>query len=137
MKRLWPLFIAFALTTPVGILLAGTVSYVAVPSAQSDANSGIARRNGYTTAVDGGNTRGADRLVNGITVYSLSGAGKTSAMADTCTVNALSGTLTDAGLTSKNVAADGSIHDVLSDMLFNNAGGDNSQLEVVLDPESM
>jgi len=116
---------------------AGTISYVAIPSTQSDANAGIGRKYGYTTAIDGGNTRGTDRVVNGITLYSLSGAGQTSATADNCTFNALSGTLTDGGLTSKNIAADGTVREVLSDMVFNNAGGDNSQVEIVLDPESL
>lgn len=136
MKRL-SLLTAVALTTSAKILLGGTISYVAIPPTQSDASAGIGRKYGYTTAVDGGNTRGTDRAVNEITLYSLSGAGQTSATADNCTVNALSGTLTDGGLTSKNIAADGSMREVFSDMVFNNAGGDNSQVEIVLDPESL
>src|SRR5207253_6510359 len=36
---------------------AGAISYVAIPATQSDTNCGISRNHGYTTAVDGGNTR--------------------------------------------------------------------------------
>src|SRR5205823_5995967 len=104
---------------------------------QSDANCGISNNHGYTTAIDGGNTRGTDRVINGITLYSLAGAGQNTATADNCTVNALSGTLSDGGLTKTSISADGTMREVLSDMVFNNAGGDNSQIEVVLDPESL
>src|SRR3982750_3386023 len=134
MKQPWPLLIAIILSVAVGELRAGTITYVGIPSIQSDTNAGISRNRGYTTAVDGGNTRGTDRLLNGITLYALSGAGQNSASADNCTLNALSGTLTDGGLTSKNIQAEGTTRDVLSDMVFNNAGGDNSQVEIVLDP---
>ncbi|HEY4282100.1 MAG TPA: DUF6600 domain-containing protein, partial [Chthoniobacterales bacterium] len=136
MKRFQILLMAVFVSVP-GVIWAGAISYVGIPSAQSDSNCGISRNHGYTTAVDGGNSRGTDRALNGITLYALSGAGQATATADNCTLNALSGTLTDAGLTSKNVAADGTIRDTLSDMVFNNAGGDNSQIEVVLDPESL
>ena len=81
---------------------AGTVTYVAIPSSQSDANCGISSNHGYTTAIDGGNTRGTDRAINGITLYSLAGAGQNSATADNCTVNALAGTLSDGGLTKSS-----------------------------------
>src|SRR4051812_29387326 len=124
MKRLRTLLMAMFMSAP-GVIGAGTISYVAIPSAQSDSNCGVSRDHGYTTAVDGGNSRGTDRALNGITLYALSGAGQTTATADNCTLNALSGSLTDGGLTSKNIAADGTIRDVLSDMVFNNAGGDN------------
>jgi hypothetical protein len=138
MKRLWPLLgVVFVSALGVFISQAGTISYLAIPSTQSDSNCGISRDHGYTTAVDGGNTRRTDRVINGITLYALSGAGQNTATADNCTVNALSGSLTDAGLTSKNIAADGTLREVMSDMVFNNAGGDNSQIEVVLDPESL
>src|SRR5436853_2126599 len=106
MKRFWPLFTAvFVILGSIMDGNAGVVSYVGVPSNQSDTNCGISRDHGYTTAVDGGNTRGTDRAINGITLYSLTGAGHNTATADNCTLNALSGALTDAGLTSKNIAA--------------------------------
>src|SRR5437870_3880177 len=137
MNRSWPFFTAI-LVAFFGVAgWAGTITYVGIPSIQSDTNCGISRNHGYTTAVDGGNTRGTDRLLNGITLYALSGAGQSSAIADNCTLNALSGTLTDGGLTSKSIQAEGTMRDVLSDMVFNNAGGDNSQIEIVLDPESL
>ena len=138
MKRFSSLLIAVFVSV-IGAVngWAGTISYVGIPSVQSDLNCGISRNHGYTTAVDGGNSRGTDRAVNGITLYALTGKGQNTATADNCTLNALSGTLTDGGLTSKNIAADGTQRDVLSDMVFNNAGGDNSQVEIVLDPESL
>src|SRR5690349_4297141 len=131
MNRFRTLLMAMLVSAP-GQLWAGTITYVAIPSMQSDSNCGISREHGYTTAIDGGNTRGTNRVINGITLFSMSGAGRNTATADNCTMNALSGSLTDAGLTSKNVAADGVVHDVMADMMFNNAGGDNSQVELVL-----
>jgi uncharacterized protein DUF6600 len=138
MKKSWLQFTTIlAFTLAAVVAHAGTISYVAIAPTQSDNNCGISKDHGYTTAVDGGNTRGTDRVVNGITLYALSGAGENSATADNCTVNALAGTLTDAGVSGKNVQADGALRDVLSDMVLNNAGGDNSQVEIVLDPESL
>ena len=138
MKRFWPVFIAILISSSSAFLArAGTLTYVAIPATQSDANCGITSDHGYTTAIDGGNTRGTDRTLNGITLYSLSGAGQNTATADNCTFNALAGTLTDAGLTSKSIGADGTFREVMSDIVFNNAGGDNSQVEIVLDPESL
>jgi hypothetical protein len=132
-------FLALVLVVTLGAhsVDAGTISYVAIPATQSDANCGISRDHAYTTAVDGGNTRGTNRLLNGITLYALSGGGQNTAVADNCTLNALSGSLTDAGLTSKSIQADGTVRDLVSDMVFNNAGGDNSQVEIVLDPDSL
>src|SRR3954454_12308662 len=113
MKRFWPLFAALFVSPVCAINAhAGTISYVAIPSSQSDSNCGISRDHGYTTAVDGGNSRGTDRVLNGITLYSLGGAGQNTVTADNCTLNALSGTLTDGGLTSKNITADGTMRDV-------------------------
>jgi hypothetical protein len=138
MNRIRPLLLTLFVSA-LGVVCgqAGTISYVGIPSIQSDSNCGISRDHGYTTAIDGGNSRGTDRVVNGITLYALSGAGQTSATADNCTLNALSGTLTDSGLTSKNIPADGTVREFLSDMVFNNAGGENSQVEIVLDPQSL
>src|SRR6266550_3246032 len=106
MNRSW-LFFTTILVVSFGVAgWAGTITYVTIPSTQSDPNCGISRSHGYTTAIDGGNTRGNDRAINRINLFSLTGAGQNTATADNCTVNALSGTLTDAGLTSKNIAAD-------------------------------
>ncbi|MEY2538063.1 MAG: hypothetical protein QOG67_1803 [Verrucomicrobiota bacterium] len=138
MKKSCPLF-AVILTLMFGAIRthAGTISYVAIPNGQSEANCGISNTHGYTSAVDAGNTRGTDRVINGITLYALTGSGQNTATADNCTVNALSGTLADGGLTKTSIQADGNVREVMSDMSFNNAGGDNSQIEVVLDPESL
>src|SRR5262249_19377368 len=42
---------------------AGTISYGAIPASDSDANSGISTTTQYTSAVDGGNAGGTDRVV--------------------------------------------------------------------------
>jgi len=138
MKKSWPQF-GVMLIFALGVIRAeaGTISYVAIPAAQSDANCGISTDHGYTSAVDGGNTRGTDRIINGITLYALTGNGQNSSTADNCTLNALSGTLTDSAVTSKRIQADGTMRDALSAMVVNNGGGDNSQQEIVLDPESL
>src|SRR5215471_2839894 len=114
---------------------AGTLLYNAIPSTDSDANSGISTDNQYTSAVDGGNSLGTDRVVNGITLYALSANGQTST-ADSCTVTALAGTLTNAGA-AVGIQADGSLKEVLASMTFNNDAGDNSEQEIVLDPSSL
>src|SRR6185503_4690128 len=99
------------LLVPILVLIAarcdaGTLFYVPISSSGSDDKSGISTDNGYTTAVDGGNSRGTDRIVNGITLYALSGNGQ-SATADNCTINALSGTLANGTGATRNVQADG------------------------------
>ena len=87
MKKHWLQFAAFLVFT-LGALRAGagTIFYVPISPTQSDANSGISTDNGYTSAVDGGNTE-TDRVINGITLYALAGDGETST-ADNCTLNA-------------------------------------------------
>jgi hypothetical protein len=137
MKKHWPQFAAFLIFT-LGALRAGagTIFYVPISPTQSDANSGISPDNGYTSAVDGGNTHGTDRVINGITLYALSGNGQTST-ADNCTLNALSGSLTNGGGTTESIQLDGTFREVASDMTFNNGAGDNSQQEIVLAPESL
>src|ERR1700731_3351039 len=115
---------------------AGTLSYVAVSAAQSDANCGIDNRNQYTTAVDAGNAGGNDRVINGVRLYSLVGSGQ-SGSADNCTLNALTGTLANAQQSNGASQADGSFAEVLSDMTSNDGAADNSQQEIVLDPASL
>ncbi len=137
MKKHW-LHLAAFLAFAIGIATtqAGTVFYQAIPAVQSDPGSGISTDNGYTSAVDGGNTRGTDRVINGITLYALVIDGQT-ATADNCTLNALAGTLSNAGGSSASIQAAGIFREVLSDMTFNNGATDNSQQEIVLDPESL
>ena len=115
---------------------AGTLFYNAIPPSDSDANSGISTANQYTSAVDGGNTGGPDRVINGITLYALSANGQTST-ADNCTVTALAGTLANGGSSTASIQADGTLKDVLASMTFNNDASDNSQQEIVLDPSSL
>src|SRR5438552_3307302 len=137
MMKHWPLPIVLAVLS-VGAMQsrAGTLFYQAIPAAQSDANCGISTDNQYTSAVDGGNTRGTDRVINGITLFALVANGESSA-ADNCTLNALSGSLTNGGGAVGNISADGVFKEVLSDLTFNNSAGDNSQQEIVLDPDSL
>jgi len=134
MKKSLPVF-AFVLIS-VFRLNAGTLSYQALPASDTDAKCGISTASGYTSAVDGGNASGTDRVINGITLYSLK-AENDSSTADSCTVNALSGSLSNGAGSSGSIAADGTMKDVLSDMTSNDGAGDNSQQEVVLDPASL
>jgi len=127
-----------AIFTLVGAFPAhgGTISYHAIPATQSDANCEITEENNeYTTAVDGGNTRGTARVINGILLDALSGNGQTTS-ANNCTLNALTGSLANGSVT-KSIRADGIFKEVLSDMTVNNGAGDNSQQEIVLDPGSV
>jgi len=127
-------FLGFAMS--IVTVQAGAIFYQAIPVTQSDANSGISTDNQYTSAVDGGNTGGTDRVINGITLYSLTANGQT-ATADNCTLNALAGNLSNGGGGSPSIQADGVIKETLSDMTFNNGASDNSQQEIVLDPGSL
>src|SRR5260370_10465714 len=130
--------LAVVLTLAIGIATAqaGTIFYQAIPATQSDVGSGIGTDNQYTSAVDGGNARGTDRVINGITLYSLAANGQT-ATADNCTLNALAGNLSNAAAESTTTQADGVFKAALSDMTFNNGATDNSQQEIVLNPESL
>jgi hypothetical protein len=134
MKKTLPVFAILVIS--VFRLNAGTLFYQALPASNTDANCGISTASGYTSAVDGGNSHGTDRVINGITLYSLKAEGDSST-ADSCTLNALSGSLSNAGGSSGSISADGTTKDVLSDMTFNNGAGDNSQQEIVLDPASL
>ncbi|HEY3836909.1 MAG TPA: DUF6600 domain-containing protein, partial [Bryobacteraceae bacterium] len=116
--------------------LAGTLSYVAIPSTQSDENSGIDNQTQYTSAVDAGNASGTDRVINGVRLYSLVGSGQ-SAAADNCVLNVLSGNLANTAQPGITAAADGTLKEALSDMTVNGGAGDNSQQEIVLDPASL
>jgi len=136
MKKFTPKFTTLlVLTASVLTARAGTVSYVPIPDTQSDASSGISSDNQYTSAVDGGAARETGRIINGITLYPLAADGQT-ASADNCTLNALSGSFSNGG-GGRNIQADGVIKEALSDVTFNNGASDNSQQEIVLDPESL
>jgi len=115
---------------------AGAIFYQAIPAAQSDASSGISSDNYYTSAVDGGNAKGTERVINGVTLHAMAANGQSSA-ADHCILNALSGSFSNAGGASTTIKADGTCKEVLSDMTFNNGASDNSQQEIVLDPASL
>jgi len=115
---------------------AGTISYVPVPSTNSDTSAGISPDNAYTSAVDGGNATGTDRVINGVTFTSLSGSGNTTT-ANGITVNALTGSLTNSAGAAGSVAADGALGAALQDMTFNTGAADGSQQEVVLDPATL
>ena len=146
--RLLPILVLSISATGAMHVYAGTIFYNTIPATDSDANSGISTANQYTSAVDGGNTRGTDLVVNGITLYALSGNGQTST-ADNCTLTALSGSLADGGGSTASIQADGTLSEVLSSKTFNNGVSDddgvsdhyglsdNSQQEIVLDPASL
>jgi hypothetical protein len=136
MKKFWPLCTAAVLSVVALPCEAGTIFYVPVSATQSDASCGISSENQYTSAVDGGNARGMDRVINGITLYALPVSGDSST-ADNCSLNVLSGSLTNGGGTAANIQADGTLKEVLSDITFNNAASDGSLQEIVLDPESL
>jgi hypothetical protein len=136
MKKNSSLLAALILLIGIFHVHAGTIFYQTMPVAQSDANCGISRDNRYTSAVDGGNTKGTDRVINGITLYAMAANGQSST-ADNCALNALSGSVSNAGGASASIKADGACKEVLSDMTFNNGASDNSQQEIVLDPASL
>ncbi|MEP6811086.1 MAG: DUF6600 domain-containing protein, partial [Chthoniobacterales bacterium] len=117
-------------------LQAGTISYVAIPGSASDANSGISSDNAYTSAVDAGHAGGTDRVINGITLFSLAANGQTGA-ADNCTLNVAAGSLSNGNRSAASVPADGVLAETLSDLTSNDGAGDNSQQEIVLDPASL
>ena len=52
---------------------AGTLFYVPIPASGSDAQAGIAPTNGYSSAIDAGNTKGTERTVNGVHFSALTG----------------------------------------------------------------
>src|SRR5216683_4120086 len=85
---------------------AGAIFYQAIPNSQSDANSGISSDNYYTSAVDGGNAKGTERVINGVTLHAMAANGQSST-ADHCILNALSGSVSNAGGASTTIKADG------------------------------
>ena len=117
-------------------LQAGVLFYVPIPASESDPNSGINQENTYTTAVDGGNARGTDRVINGITLYAMTGEGQTLS-ANNCSLTVLEGTVANGGGAADSIKADGTLSEVVSDMTFNNEANDGSEQEIVLDPESL
>jgi len=117
-------------------LQAGVLFYVPIPASESDPNSGINQENTYTTAVDGGNARGTDRVINGITLYAMTGEGQTLS-ANNCSLTVLEGTVANGGGAADSIKADGTLSEVVSDMSFNNEANDGSEQEIVLDPESL
>jgi Family of unknown function (DUF6600) len=137
MKKHWPQLAAFLVFT-FGALRAGagTVFYVPIPDSESDPNSGISSENTYTTAIDGGNAKGTDRVINGITLYAMTGEGQTLS-ANNCSLTVLEGAVANGGGAADSIKADGTLSEVVSDMTFNNEANDGSEQEIVLDPESL
>ena len=111
-------------------LQAGVLFYVPIPASESDPNSGISEENTYTTAVDGGNARGTDRVINGITLYAMTGEGQTLS-ANNCSLTVLEGTVANGGGGADSIKADGALSEVVSDMTFNNEANDGSEQEIV------
>ncbi len=114
---------------------AGSLTYVAIPPTGSDAASGLNPGNNYTSAVDGGNTSGADRVVNGVTLSALVGSGA-SASASNVTFTATTGSLANAGGGS-NIGADGALLDVLGAAAFVHGADPDSGPTITLAPASL
>src|ERR1051325_5270275 len=129
-------FTLLALIIGASSLQAGLLFYVPIPASESDPNSGISQENTYTTAVDGGNARGTDRVINGITLYALTGEGQ-SLSANNCSLSVLEGTVANGGGAAASIKADGTMSEVVSDMTFNNEANDGSEQDIVLDPQSL
>ena len=125
-----------ALLIGASSLRAGLLFYVPIPASESDPNSGISQENTYTTAVDGGNAQGTDRVINGITLYTMTAEGQ-SVSANSCSLTVLEGTVANGGGAAESIKADGTLSQVVSDMTFNNEANDGSEQEIVLDPESI
>ena len=115
---------------------AGTLFYVPIPAAGSDAQSGFDSAKVYTNAVSAGNTKAGGRTVNGVPLGALSGSGNT-ATANGVTVSAATGTLTNGGGKSDSIQADGTMAGLFSSMIFNDGAADNSEQYVVLDPATL
>ena len=115
---------------------AGTLFYVPIPATNSDAQAGIAPANGYSSAIDAGNTKGTERTVNGVRFGALTGTGNTRT-ANGVTLSAATGTLTNGGGKSESIQADGAVADLLTGMIFNDGASDNSEQYAVLDPVTL
>ena len=135
-KFLYPSLSLLALIIGASSLQAGLLFYVPIPASESDPNSGISEENTYTTAVDGGNAQGTDRVINGITLYTMTGEGQ-SVSANSCSLTVLEGTVANGGGAAESIKADGTVSQVVADMTFNNEANDGSEQEIVLDPESL
>ncbi len=115
---------------------AGTLFYVPIPPAGSDAQSGLDSAKTYTSAIAAGTAKPDGRSVNGLSLTALSGAGN-AASAGGVTVSAATGTLTNGGGKSESIQADGATVGLLSSMIFNDGAADNSEQYVVLDPATL
>ncbi len=120
-----------ALTFPAG---AGTLFYVPIPAADSDAQSGLDPAKGYTNAVAAGTTK--ERNVNGVGFAPLSG-GENVITANGVTLSAATGRLANGGGKADSIQADGTMARLLSAMIFNDGAEDNSEQYAVLDPATL
>jgi hypothetical protein len=134
MKKHLVRFAAFVLMSGGFCAHAGELSYVPIPASQSDANSGISNANQYTTALDAGSE--ANRALNGVTLYGSPGSGP-NIVASNCSVTASSGSLITTGGAIESIQADGTLREVLSDVIYNSGAEDNSRQEIVLNPASL
>jgi hypothetical protein len=116
---------------------AGTLFYVPVPAAGSDAKAGIDSANVYTSAVDAGNAKASGRTVNGVNFGSLSAGSGNVVTANGVTLSAATGTLINGGGKADSIQADGAMSDLLSGMVFNDGADDGSEQYIVLDPATL
>ncbi len=115
---------------------AGSLSYVGIPATGSDAGSGIDSASTYTSAVEGGNTTGADRTVNGVPLAALVGSGGATT-AGGVTFTASTGSLANAGGANSNTAADGALLAVLGSATFVHGADPDSTQTIALDPSTL
>jgi len=136
MKKFRPLFCILAAVGAFSQARAGSLSYVAIPVAGSDAGSGISPDNTYTSAVDGGNTTGVDFVVNGVTLTALVGSGA-AGTAGNVTFTAPTGSLANAAGVNSNIAADGTLLSVLGSATFVHGADGDSTPAITLAPSSL
>ena len=70
-----------------------------------------------------------DRVINGITLYTMTGEGQ-SVSANSCSLTVLEGTVANGGGAAESIKADGTVSQVVADMTFNNEANDGSEQEI-------
>ena len=119
-----------------GHLSGGTISYVPIPAANSDAGSGISDKNSYISAVNFAPGGDANLVVSGVTFHSLLGEGQT-ATSNGITLGVATGTLANASGTSATIQADGVLGSILSNRVSNNGAEDGSEQYLTIDTQDL
>jgi hypothetical protein len=103
------------------LLQAGTISYVAIPSTNSDINAGISASNTYTCAFDWG---GAGETINGVAFTSVNPSGNLSPLSWTFNSNTYTFTTNNSYFNTASgaasfILADGQMKTMLTGMIYN------------------